>query len=775
MFDVTGFSWARLKVFVIGQAVLVATTIISLHLADIPGLSQLGRALIEICIFTACTISTFIFFKKHSDKHAEVTKTIVDSISDIVIIKNYDGEFVHCNETVAKLYNSTPAEMIGKDDFHFTGNREQADFFKENVRSIMDRFEAEDVYEASTDANTGEIRHFRSKKVPFRDADNQLKILVAAKDITEITELKEEADRNKKRLEQVLDVSQEGLWEWNRKTNAVLHNSQWERITGIKRSKNSFKEFESCILSDDKDMVKNALGLLIEQNQPYSIEFRMQRPDGKIIWIWDRGRVAEYDVEGKPIWLVGIALDITEEKHNQKKIANLAYFDQLTGLANRAQLEAELQKTLEVNNRTEDFSALLFIDLDRFKLLNDSFGHHMGDKLLQGVAARLEQVNQGRGIISRFGGDEFVIVLPFLDENPDEAARLAQIYADSFLDEISKVFTLKSDVQDLVIEYAVTASVGGLIYKSGQHSYGKIIQLADTALYRVKAQGGERATIYNIGMQDELNHASDLQKSLHQAVSNREFHIHLQPKYNVDEEISGAEALIRWAHPEHGLLLPSFFIDMVEENNMILPIGAIILDQACNQLKKWQASPLTRHLEIAINLSAKQIRQNNFVEEFISTVNSHGIDHTKLIVEITESVLIQDVKDATEKLTQLKSHGISISLDDFGTGYSSLSYLRSLPIDEIKIDKSFIHDVSRDRQARLMVKSIIEMANNFNFKVVSEGVEDKEQLDTMKALGASSFQGFHFCKPLTQEEMDLLLLKQLVGKQSSQQEARAAV
>ena len=775
MFDVTGFSWPRLMVFVIGQAIVVSATIISLHLVSLPGLSHLGSALIEIGILIACTASTFLFFKKQIDKHAEITKTIVDSISDIVVIKNYDGEFVHCNETVARLYNSTPAEMIGKDDFHFTGNREQADFFRENVRSIMDQFEAEDVYEASTDANTGEIRHFRSKKVPFRDADNQLKILVAAKDITEIYELKEEANRNKKRLEQVLDVSQEGLWEWNRNTNTVLHNSQWERITGIKRSENSFKEFENCVLSDDKDMVKNALSLLVERNKPYSIEFRMQRPDGKIIWIWDRGRVAEYDADGNPIWLVGIALDITEEKRNQQKIANLAYFDQLTGLANRAQLEAELLRTLEVNEDRNAFSALLFIDLDRFKLLNDSFGHHMGDKLLQGIAARLEQVNQGRGIISRFGGDEFVIVLPFLDQNPDKATKKAQRHADEFLDEISKVFTLKSDVQDLVIEYAVTASVGGLIYKSGQHSSDKIIQLADTALYRIKARGGEQATIYNIGMQDELNHASDLQKSLHQAIANTEFQMYLQPKYNIDEEISGAEALIRWAHPEHGILLPSAFIDMVEENNMILPIGAIILDQACQQLKKWQASALTSHLEIAINLSAKQIRQNNFVEEFISTVKSYDIDYTKLIIEITETVLIQDVKDATEKLKQLKSHGISISLDDFGTGYSSLSYLRSLPINEIKIDKSFIHDVSRDQQARLMVKSIIEMAKNFNFNVVAEGVEDREQLDTMKALGASSFQGFHFCKPLAQEEMDLLLVKQFVMRQSFKQETRAAI
>lgn len=762
MFGVTGFSWARLVWSTTAQIMVCSLAVVVLHLSVLHDLNHLASALIEATIFALGSLANFLFFMKESDKHSNIIRNIVDSVSDVIVIKNYDGNFVHCNETVAKLYNSTPDQMIGKDDFYFTGNREQADFFKENVRSIMDRFVVEDVYETSTDANSGEVRHFRSTKIPFRDARGQLKILVAAKDVTEITELKEEADRNKRRLEQVLDVSQEGLWEWNKKTNQVLHNSQWERITGIKHSDNSFQEFVSCILPEDVDKVQTALGKLVESNEAYSIEFRMKRPNGQIVWIWDRGKVAEYDDQGNPVWLVGIALDITEEKRNQQKVASLAYYDQLTGLYNRAQLEAELQKTLDAKDREDNFSVLLFVDLDRFKLLNDSFGHHMGDKLLQAVAERLKRVNQEQGVISRFGGDEFIIVLPFLGADPEEVSQRAQQYADKFLDEISRVFILESDVQDLSIEYAITASVGGLIYQSGVHSSEKIIQMADTALYRIKAAGGQNATIYDIGMQEELTHSSDLQKSLHQAVSNREFCIHLQPKFDLAGQIIGAEALVRWLHPNLGLLPPSAFVDMVEENNMILPIGAMVIDQACRQLKKWQASPLTRHMEIAINLSAKQIWQNNFVDEFIRIVESHDIDHTKLIAEVTESVLIQDVKDAIEKLFKLKSYGISISLDDFGTGYSSLSYLRSLPIDEIKIDKSFIHDVSKDDRARLMIKSIIELAKNFKFRVVAEGVEDRAQLEAMEALGATSFQGFHFSKPLPENEMDLLLLNHFV-------------
>jgi EAL domain-containing protein (putative c-di-GMP-specific phosphodiesterase class I) len=231
-------------------------------------------------------------------------------------------------------------------------------------------------------------------------------------------------------------------------------------------------------------------------------------------------------------------------------------------------------------------------------------------------------------------------------------------------------------------------------------------------------------------------------------VANREFGIYLQPKFNLSEEIIGAEALMRWFHPDFGVLLPGSFIDIVEENDLILPIGELILDQACNTLKRWQSSPDTKHLEIAINLSAKEVWQSNFVDNFIERVSIHGVDNSKLVAEVTESVLIQDINDATEKLKRLRSHGINVSLDDFGTGYSSLSYLRNLPIDELKIDKSFIHDITIDEQARLMVKSIIELARNFNLKVVSEGVENRDQFEVLKSLGVSSFQGYYFSKPL---------------------------
>lgn len=753
MLNVVGFSWGKTLVIISVQILFSAISTVALHLLF--GI-EIGSTVSYVSAVTCCSIGgvgLLFYIRGQYRQHTLVVRHLLDAISAVIIVKDYNGNFVYCNQAVAELYDTTPEEMLGKDDYYFTKNKEQADFFKNNTQEIIDKFAKEEVYESSTDIKTGEIRHFQSVKIPYYDSLGQLKIVIFAKDITEIINLREEAELNKARLELILDVSEEGLWEWNAKTNQVLHNRQWESITGISRSENTFKEFENCILPEDRAKVLNAIELLVQNNQPYNIEFRMKRPDGKTIWVWDRGQAAEYDKNKEPLWLVGILQDITAQKKNQQKIVQLAYHDQLTGLANRSQLENDLRKVVDISNEKNVYSATLFLDLDRFKLLNDSYGHHMGDKLLEAVAKRLKETKLEHETIARFGGDEFVIVLPLLDVNQDAALKKAEQKADLIVQTISKAFTLISDFQNVTIDYSITASVGGIVFRSEGLSPEKLIQLADTALYRTKASGGHSALIYDVSMHDELRQTSELQKAMLDSIANRDFCIYLQPKFNAREEMVGAEALVRWNHPELGLLLPAAFIDIAEETNMILPIEAMILEQVCSQLLEWQSSPETKHLEIAINISAKSIWRTTFVDDFIYIVESYGIDHTRLIAEVTESLLIQDIRDATSKLTQLREYGISISLDDFGTGYSSLNYLRSLPIDEIKVDRSFIKDVIQDKQALLMVKSIIELAKNFDIRLVSEGVEEKEQLDLLKELGVNVFQGFYFSEPLSTEDI----------------------
>ncbi len=758
MFDISKIYKGKIFLFAVAISALSTLSMILFYKLFAQNMNNTAKVLFLLSSQLLVTFALLLLVFKKVNKHAGVIKQLLNSINDVVLIKDYQGNFQFCNDTMAKLYNSSPEQMLGKDDFYFINNKEQADFFKENVQAIMRRFEIEEVYESTTDANTGEIRHFHSIKVPFRDVRDRLHIAVIAKDITEITRLKEEADRNKKRLEHVLDVSEEGLWEWNVQTNQVLHNRQWELITGIEHSDSSFKEFEQCIVPEDRPMVAKVLKTLMRNHKSYSIEFRMRKPNGEVIWIWDRGRVAEFDDNNEPLWLVGLALDITEEKRNQDKIVNLAYYDQLTGLLNRTRLETELEKAIKSNQETDSYSALLFLDLDRFKLLNDSFGHHIGDQLLKVVAERLKHINQGQGIISRFGGDEFVIVLPQLNKVQGEALRIAEHYAELVLKEISKSISLASDIQNIDIDYSITGSIGGVVFTADDLCTMKLLQLADMALYRTKASGGQKAMIFDTNMQDELRQISELQKAMHDSIANRDFCIYLQPKFDMKATLIGAEALIRWQHPTLGLLSPDVFMHMAEESNLIVPMGAIVLERACQQLEQWQRHDHSKHLHIAVNLSAKEIWRAHFVEDFIKVVQQYQIDHSKLIVEVTESVLIRDINDATDKLNKLRKFGVSIALDDFGTGYSSLSYLRSLPIDEIKIDRSFVQDMVTDEHAHLVVKSIIDLANNFNLTVVAEGVETQEHFNLLKSYQVDSYQGYYFSKPISATELERLFI-----------------
>ncbi len=757
MFSITGFSRLKLLYISVIQILLCTAAVTSIHLTWPIKVGDFFSIAVLLVVYGTGGLCLLLYLNRKLNQHTKIVRSLFDSINEVIVVKDYEGNYVFSNRAIANIYGTDPENMVGKDDYYFTKDKQQSDFLRDNARSIMDRFQKEEVYQSTTDTVNGEVRYFQSIKVPFYDAKNQLKILIVAKDMTEITKLKEQSDKDRTRLEYVLEASEEGLWEWDIKNDEISLNDRARSITGIKG--NSFEGFKECIFPEDKERVLHALNMLIEHDQLYSMEYRIQC-DGKIIWAWDRGRVAEYDNEGKPVLLAGIIQDITVEKQNQKKIEYLAYYDQLTGFINRTRLESELRMILDLSQQKQCFSALLFLDLDRFKILNDSYGHHMGDKLLKAVVERFNKINKKQEIVSRFGSDEFVIILPLLDREESTALQMAREYANSVVQEIaSEVFTLESDVQSIKIDYSITVSIGGIIFNSNELSDDKALQLADSALQRIKASGGNAAIIYDLKMQHELKNASELQKTIHSAIANHEFCIYLQPKYDLNKQIVGAEALIRWHHPKFGVLFPGAFIEMAEENNMILPIGDSVLEQACEQLEKWQASPNTKHLEISMNLSAKQIWQSHFVEHFINIVESYNIDHTKLIAEITESVLIQDLNDAIEKLTKLKDYGVSISLDDFGTGYSSLNYLRLLPIDEIKIDRSFINDITQDRQARIMVKSIIELATNFEMRVISEGVEDKEQLELLKSLGVPSFQGFYFSKPLPVDDIDKLLYK----------------
>ena len=684
---------------------------------------------------------------------------IVNAIPEPIVAKDWDGNFVFVNNHVALLYGTTVQEMIGKEDSFFTGNKEQGKFFKENVQSIMRKFKPETVYEESTDKVSGEIRYFNSLKIPFKDAHGKLKIAVIARDVTEITKLKNLAEFNEKRLKHVLEVSREGMWDWNTQTNEVFQNKRWEEITGVKHSKKSFEEFQNLLHEDDRDYVASSLKALVEKNTPYDIEFRFKHPEGRIIWIWDRGQVVEYDENGNPILLVGIMQDITEQKTNQLKIESMAFYDSLTKLPNRALLTDRLNQAVAHSKRSGECGAVMFIDLDHFKTLNDSYGHQAGDELLIVVAERLKSLMRRDDTVARFGGDEFVIVLNALHSDPYEAALRAQSIAQKIRNCLSEKIKVILKNLESEIDYAITTSIGITIFEGDSKGASQLLQLADLALYQAKANGRDDFAMFDPKMQQKFEHSTRLEKELRKSLNQQDFVLYYQPQYNSLQEVVSAEALIRWIHPEMGLINPGDFINVAEESNLIIPIGDWVLSEACRQLEKWQTAPSCQHLSLSVNVSAKQIWQKDYAKKVKEIISVFDIDLSKLKLEITESVLLGDISEVAMKLEELVDLGLCFSLDDFGTGYSSLGYLKNLPIVEIKIDQSFIRDIVEDKSDLIMVKSIIDLGKNFDIKVIAEGVEQKAHFDILKGFACDGYQGFYFSRPLPIDNFMALMHK----------------
>ena len=684
---------------------------------------------------------------------------IINAIPDPIVAKDWSGNFIFANNACAELYNTEPNLMIGHDDGYFTGNQEQNDFFRDNIQSIMTKFQSEMVYENSTDAKTGEVRNYISHKIPFKDIKGNLNIAVIAKDITEITSLKNQAEFNEKRLNYVLDATHEGIWDWNIATGEVFHNEYWNVLAGIEESDFSFKEFQSLIHPDDLPSVKKNLELALKHGEPYQITFRINRPDGKSIWVKDRGGVVEKNELNEPSRMVGSIHEVTNEVNQNKQIQQLAFYDPLTGLANWRLLEELLLERINRHLSEAAYGALLFLDVDHFKILNDTHGHYMGDNLLIAIAKRLKALLGQGDFVSRFGGDEFVIVLNNLSNDHSSATKHANKIAENIKHKLSQTFSLKNKHVDISFEYEVAVSIGIVMFPTYSESVERLLQLADLALYKAKATGRDCIVLFEDHMQEELKRVTLIQKKLKDAISQDKLSLYYQGKYNKDLQLIGVEALVRWIDKDGNVTFPDQFTELAEDSNLIIPMGLKLLEQACNQLTKWSKLSAFKDLSIAVNVSAKQVWHKDFIQSFTTIIEQHCSNPSLLTIEITESIMVSDMNETIKKLVALKKLGVKISLDDFGTGYSSMSYLKQLPVDEIKIDASFVRDIVTDPSDLMMVKAILDLGTNFKVGVVAEGVETKAQLLKLQAMNMHSYQGYLLCKPLPIDEFEKQAMK----------------
>ncbi|MBB5186016.1 diguanylate cyclase (GGDEF)-like protein [Zhongshania antarctica] len=434
------------------------------------------------------------------------------------------------------------------------------------------------------------------------------------------------------------------------------------------------------------------------------------------------------------------------------EIEHLAFFDQLTGLPNRRLLVDRLQHALASSARTGREGALLFLDLDNFKDINDTLGHDIGDLLLQQTAQRLEGCVRKSDTVARLGGDEFMVILEGLRKQPIEAAAIrAKAVGEKILATLSQPYQLGKH------EYHSTLSVGVTLFSDLGKSTNELIKRADIAMYQAKKAGRNALIFFNPEMQDVINARASLQGELGKALEKRQFHLYYQIQVDSSHHPLGAEVLIRWIHPERGLVPPDQFIPLAEDTGLILPIGQWVLETACAQLKAWEKDPLTRDFVLAVNVSARQFGQVDFAAQIQATAHRHAVNPRRLKLELTESMSAKNIEGIITIMNTLKAIGIGFSLDDFGTGYSSLQHLKKLPLDQLKIDQSFVRDLAVDSSDNAIVRTIIVMANSLDLDVIAEGVETEEQQQLLMGMGCSRYQGYLFGKPVPIKEFEASL------------------
>lgn len=457
------------------------------------------------------------------------------------------------------------------------------------------------------------------------------------------------------------------------------------------------------------------------------------------------------DNAGKITNYVATMTDVTMRKEASDEIHNLAFYDPLTQLPNRRLLLDRLKHALAASARSGRRGALLFLDLDHFKTLNDTLGHDMGDLLLQQVSVRLTECVRKVDTVARIGGDEFVVLLEDLSHHAIEAAAQTEIVAAKVLAYLSKSFHIGTH------EHHSTCSIGATLFIDHEAGVEAILKQADIAMYQAKDSGRNAIRFFDQDMQDAVTERANLEHELRTALGQKQFQLFFQAQVDNSGLPLGAEALIRWRHPERGIVLPGYFIRLAEDSGLILPIGQWVLDAACAQLKKWQAHAHTRKLTLSVNVSAKQFRQANFVEQVQAAIKLHAIDPKLLKLELTESMLFKDVNAMIATMNSLREIGICFELDDFGTGYSSLQYLKKLPLCQLKIDQTFVRDIAVDSNDRTLVLTIITMAHSLGLQVIAEGVETEEQLEFLKNNGCDHYQGYLFGRPLPIDEFEATL------------------
>lgn len=675
-----------------------------------------------------------------------LNQQLIEALPNPLFFKDTEGRYLGCNRAFEEFTGRRKEDFVGKTAAEIQDS-DTARLYEETDKSLMDNPGVQR-YEALVKLpRFAEPRHVQYNKATFVDAAGKVSGLVGVMvDLTDIRAAEANLRKNETQLRLALESAEMATWFWNVGEKSFQSSGGFSALFGMKGEAGirEFEQFRNAVHPEDREHIDAALKHALIYSDDFRLEMRVLWPDGSTHWIASQGQIIR-NPEGRAVSLIGVAMNITERKLAEQRIAHMAQHDTLTGLPNRLLLKDRIAQAVFHAQRGRVRVAVMFIDLDRFKNINDSLGHEAGDRLLQTVAKRIRTCLREGDTVSRLGGDEFVIVLPEVHGSHD-----VSIVAAKILETLAQPYHLHG--QDL----HVSASIGVALFPEDGEDADTLMRNADAAMYHAKDSGRANYQFYTEHMNVSAQRRVTLEAELRRALDRDELTLAYQPIYALaNGRLVGVEALLRWRHPERGLVTPGEFISVAEESGLIHQIGEDVLRAACAQARLWQDQGLGTRL--SINVSVHQLRRRAFLDQLRTVLASTSVDPGLLELEITESLIVEDASEALKTLKSLDELGVRLAIDDFGTGYSGLSYLKRFPIDTVKIDQSFIRDISVDADDAAIVRAIVAMAKSLKLSVVAEGVETGEQLAFLSSLGCDFAQGYLLGRPVDAAAMTAMI------------------
>lgn len=671
-----------------------------------------------------------------------IAKSTNDALWDYDLISNTNWR----SETVMNLFGYAPEEFEGS--INLWSDRIHPDD-RSRVLSSLDAALTGEGDRWSDEYNfvrkDGSISYVLDRGFIIRNGEGKAtRVTGAMVDLTE----RREADARLREQASLLDKAKDAIVVRGLDNRVHYWNKGAERLYGWTAEEAIGRSVAELLYEDPTDL-HDATRQVIELGE-WSGEITERRKNGTTLPVEAQWTLV-HDEAGQPKSIFAIKTDISLRKAAERRVQQLAFYDPLTQLPNRQLLMDRLERAMAAGTQSGHVGALLFIDLDDFKSLNDTLGHATGDLLLQQVGLRLTACVNDTDTVARFGGDEFVVLLERIGENLGEAVARTTSKGESILDALNQIYHLGD------YEHNSTPSIGITMFKNDEVDIGELLKQADMAMYQAKAAGRNTLCFFDPRMQAAVSARMSLEADLRQGLRERQFLLHYQPQVDKAGRITGVEALIRWQHPKRGMVSPLEFIQLAEETGLILPLGEWVLETACRQLASWAAVPKLADLEIAVNVSARQFHYHGFVEQVLGALAITGAVPQRLKLELTESMLFENLEGTISKMNVLKARGISFALDDFGTGYSSLAYLKRLPLDMLKIDRSFVRDLLTNANDAVIARTIIALGCNLGLKVIAEGVETEDQRDFLFQHGCDAYQGYLCTKPLPAHDVAAII------------------